>query len=74
MPKIEIKTWTHWKNEKEKRLFLVVDIHHSEGVIVVMEVKYYKAEEERTFTHIPVATWDELIEKETLQEYIPRII
>lgn len=70
-----VKCWTHWKNEREKRIFLVVDSPINEqGVVVTMEVKQYGNEEERSFQRIAYTDWIVLTEeKKLLKEFIPTI-
>ena len=70
----DVKVWTHWKNEKEKRVFLVVDVHQMEKKVVLMEVKYYKPDDARNFIYMELEQWEELTEtKKVLMEFIPRI-
>ena len=67
-----VQPWTHWKNEKQHRLFLVVDVPtvNFPGV-VLMEVKYYKPEEERKFIKLTEEQWVE--QTETTKALLPHI-
>lgn len=66
-----VKCWTFWKNEKEKRMFLVVDTDSAE--VVVMEIKEYQQTEQRIFKHIPFTDWLYLTEeKNLLVQFTPR--
>ena len=70
-----VTCWTHWKNEKEKRIFLVVDIPADvKGKVVTMEVKEYATGEERSFQHINYGDWVTITqEKKLLMEFVPTI-
>jgi len=67
-----VQPWTHWKNEKQHRLFLVVDVPtiHFPGV-VLMEVKFYKPEEERKFIKLTEEQWIE--QTQTTKALLPHI-
>jgi hypothetical protein len=70
----EVYPWTHWKNEKEKRIFLIIDRPMCEtDSVILMEVKYYAPGADRTFQRILFIDWVIMLEQKKLVEFIPRI-
>jgi hypothetical protein len=74
MKHTEVHPYTHFKNEKERRIFLILEPPRSEtDDLVLMEVKFYPPGAERTFLKVNFATWQELVEEKKVVEFIPRI-
>lgn len=71
----DVQLWTHFKSEKEKRVFLVLEKPRTEDdYVVVMEVKFYPPGADRNFLRIHFHNWMEAVEvKKQLVEFIPRI-
>lgn len=71
-----VKPWTLWKNEKSKRIFLVVDKPFTKAdKVVLMEVKEYAPDEARIFNQIPFWDWEVMVdEKGQLKPYVPKLI
>jgi hypothetical protein len=70
-----LKAWTHWKNEKQKRLFLVVDIPTEvDESVVLMEIKFYPPGEKRKFTRVPKNEFLDMTENtKVLLPYVPKV-
>ena len=70
-----VQQWTHWKNEKQHRLFLVVDVPTiTFPGVVLMEVKFYKPEEKRKFIQLTQEQWVEHTETtKALLPHIPKV-
>ena len=67
------RPWTHWVNHSKKRLFLVVDVLDS-GAVILMEVKAYREDEERSFQQLPAVDWMILTQDtQALKPYTPRL-
>lgn len=70
----EVKPYQHYCNRKEKRLFLVLDIHEpgifsDAGKVILKELK-----EEATVVHaIPIPDFQHMIEKRQLEFYLPQL-
>ena len=74
MEKITLRNWTLWRNDIEKRIFLVVEIPNDvTDKVTMMEVKEYAEEEPRVFINCPYSDWVTLTDANKLKPFIPKI-